>query len=333
MWVLNKILVPHNFIDHSRLPGPGDECQVKVGLRQMRVCRQYLDMDPTKSELQERLRLKQHSPIAWYSFQTWEGWYCPFCASVKCDAMLLAAKVGRSPFDTNNYVSNTMNKPHLPSTEEFLGFCVYEIVHRATGKAYVGMAKNVSSRWYGHLLQAFHANNTLPLYEDMRKFGIEAFDFRVLQVCKNEEEADDRESWFIANRVNHMEPVYNILKTTRIGWGPHGRDNPYIRQVPSRRRNGMTDDGHPVEPGQVPTKRPVSSPTTAPGKFATNAEPDSSAINEKATQRPKRRYVRMTLGMMADVVRMRQAGCYIHEIAKALGISASCVSNHLRGIQ
>jgi hypothetical protein len=109
-----------------------------------------------------------------------------------------------------------------------LGFGVYEIIDRQTGKSYIGQSKNPTGRWQFHVQDAFAAGKQFPLSQDMRTLGLPAFDFRLLESCPDEATAKDREKWHIAQRINAGQPLYNILLTERLGYGAFGDDNPYV---------------------------------------------------------------------------------------------------------
>ncbi len=110
-----------------------------------------------------------------------------------------------------------------------VGWAVYEITHRKSGKSYVGQSKSPIGRWQFHALDAFVNGKQYPISRDLRKEGIEAFDFRVLERCASEEEAKDREKWHIAQRVNAGRSLYNVLLTEKLGYGQHGEGNPYVK--------------------------------------------------------------------------------------------------------
>ena len=65
---------------------------------------------------------------------------------------------------------------------------VYTITHRESGKMYVGKSNCPDSRWYGHQNRA-ERGGKLPLYNAIRKYGVAAFDFEVIECHPNEEAA------------------------------------------------------------------------------------------------------------------------------------------------
>lgn len=56
---------------------------------------------------------------------------------------------------------------------------IYEIKNNLNGKKYIGKSENCYGRWLSHRTNYKLQNN--PLYEDMRKYGIENFSFRIIE--------------------------------------------------------------------------------------------------------------------------------------------------------
>ena len=56
---------------------------------------------------------------------------------------------------------------------------IYEIQNNLNGKKYIGQSENCYGRWLKHKSDYIIKDN--PLYEDMRKYGIENFSFRVIK--------------------------------------------------------------------------------------------------------------------------------------------------------
>ena len=89
---------------------------------------------------------------------------------------------------------------------------VYKITNTATGDFYIGSSKDVKCRWANHKCSSKwneHPNN--PMYLDMKKYGVENFDFEILA----EVEADklkETEQQFIET----LKPTYNSNRAN--GW-------------------------------------------------------------------------------------------------------------------
>jgi group I intron endonuclease len=56
---------------------------------------------------------------------------------------------------------------------------LYRIVHRDTGKGYVGVSINYKRRWYDHKWDAKH-RSSYAFHKALNKYGAEAFDWKVI---------------------------------------------------------------------------------------------------------------------------------------------------------
>jgi group I intron endonuclease len=62
---------------------------------------------------------------------------------------------------------------------------IYSIVLRASGKAYVGSSANIRQRWRQHLCDLRRNRHRNPkLQASWNKYGEEAFDFSVIELCQ-----------------------------------------------------------------------------------------------------------------------------------------------------
>lgn len=100
---------------------------------------------------------------------------------------------------------------------------VYKITNTVTGDFYIGSSKDVKKRWSSHKWPSIWKrcqNN--PLYKDMQKYGVDSFDFQILE----EAEADklkEVEQQFIEN----MKPTYNSNRAK--GWNLERRKE-YVKE-------------------------------------------------------------------------------------------------------
>ena len=89
---------------------------------------------------------------------------------------------------------------------------VYKIINTVTGDFYIGSSKDVKRRWAAHKCQStWNDNPNSPMYQDMRKYGADKFDFQVIA----EVEADklkEAEQYFI----EILKPTYNNYNAK--GW-------------------------------------------------------------------------------------------------------------------
>lgn len=93
--------------------------------------------------------------------------------------------------------------------------CIYKITNKINGKIYIGKTSRTPQiRWsehkqYSHLIERYNT----PLYHAMRKYGIDNFDFTVIEDnISNLEKLNEREKYYIElyNSTSH-ENGYNIV--------------------------------------------------------------------------------------------------------------------------
>lgn len=75
---------------------------------------------------------------------------------------------------------------------------IYKITNRINGKIYIGQSRDIKTRWKSHQYIAFRstgAGYNYPLYVDMRKYGLDAFDFEVLEECLIEDLNEKERYW------------------------------------------------------------------------------------------------------------------------------------------
>lgn len=84
---------------------------------------------------------------------------------------------------------------------------IYLIENLINNKKYVGQSKNIYARWSGHRCDS--KVRDLPLYNAMRKYGLENFKFSILEECEVNELAD-REDYWIAYYNSYVPNGYNI---------------------------------------------------------------------------------------------------------------------------
>ena len=100
---------------------------------------------------------------------------------------------------------------------------IYTITNKINNKKYVGQTINPQKRWSRHKLDAQESDQCL--YRAMRKYGIENFDFTIVEECKNEE-MSEREIFWIEALDTYISngKGYNM---THGGEILTGEDNPF----------------------------------------------------------------------------------------------------------
>lgn len=86
---------------------------------------------------------------------------------------------------------------------------IYKIENLINHKVYIGQSRNISKRWKNHRYLANSGQDTY-LYRAMNKYGIENFQFTVIEQCSIEQ-LDEREKYWIKYfQSNDREKGYNL---------------------------------------------------------------------------------------------------------------------------
>ena len=89
---------------------------------------------------------------------------------------------------------------------------IYKITNTVTGDFYIGSSKDVKRRWREHKCpSSWKRFPNKQLYQDMRKYGVDNFDFQILEEVE-EGKLKDAEQQFIET----LKPTYNQMNAK--GW-------------------------------------------------------------------------------------------------------------------
>ena len=89
---------------------------------------------------------------------------------------------------------------------------IYKIENTVTGDFYIGSSRDVKRRWANHKCPSSwkeHPNS--PMYYDMQKYGIDSFEFQILEDVESEH-LKEKEQQFI----EMLKPTYNNYNAK--GW-------------------------------------------------------------------------------------------------------------------
>ena len=92
---------------------------------------------------------------------------------------------------------------------------IYKITNIKNNKVYVGSSINIKKRWSIHKQRYNNSLNkeySKELYEDMRKYGLENFEIKIIEECE-ENRLVEKEKYYIC-KYNSIEDGYN-------GYGLH----------------------------------------------------------------------------------------------------------------
>jgi len=87
---------------------------------------------------------------------------------------------------------------------------IYKIENLINGKCYVGQSVNIKARWTEHRIDAKGKSKKLykyPLYQAIRKYGLDSFDFSVVELVAHADDLTRRELYW----YNKLKPEYNQM--------------------------------------------------------------------------------------------------------------------------
>jgi group I intron endonuclease len=201
---------------------------------------------------------------------------------------------------------------------------IYVITNTYNSNCYVGKSCQPARRWSQHKVDARNPNKGLynyPLYRALRKHGVEAFEFAVVEECESEAASYDAE----ARWIERLKPAYNQC----AGGVGTTRPNAEVRARMSAAKAGKKQ-----------------SPEAVAARAASNTGKKRSAEQREriaAGQRGKKRstpawnkglktgkpaWNRATVDDAA-LVSMRVAGWKLKDIASAVGLSIPSVHKRL----
>lgn len=101
---------------------------------------------------------------------------------------------------------------NIDKTKIIIG--IYKITNLKNSKIYIGQSSNIMKRWYQHIINSKSKNKQYerPLYQAIRKYGIDNFNFEIIEVC-NLEELINREQYWISYYDCKWPNGYNIYDT------------------------------------------------------------------------------------------------------------------------
>ena len=76
---------------------------------------------------------------------------------------------------------------------------IYKITNLKNDKVYIGQSIDVEKRFIRHRNTAFNKNSpeyVYPLYQAIRKYGLDSFKFEVVEIC-SKKELNDKEIFYI----------------------------------------------------------------------------------------------------------------------------------------
>ena len=88
---------------------------------------------------------------------------------------------------------------------------IYKIENLINHKIYIGKSNNINKRFEDHKRLAYYTSSpayNYPLYKAIRKYGINNFDFSIVEECA-EKELENKEKYWINYFDSYGEKGYN----------------------------------------------------------------------------------------------------------------------------
>lgn len=113
-----------------------------------------------------------------------------------------------------------MSKKEKKEMSEVMS-CVYKILNKSNGRFYIGSTgKDFSERWNSHIsLMVNGKHHNKGLQEDWAKYGLDSFEFVVLEVFDGMIETLQKEKELIERYFDKGNKCYN--RTKRVNMGPN----------------------------------------------------------------------------------------------------------------
>lgn len=94
---------------------------------------------------------------------------------------------------------------------------IYKITNKINSKCYIGQSINIERRFIHHKKYRYGFQNNKVLYKAIQKYGIDNFDFEIIEECL-QEELDKKEKYYIEK----YNAYYNGYNMTKGGDGKNG---------------------------------------------------------------------------------------------------------------
>jgi len=90
-------------------------------------------------------------------------------------------------------------------------YYVYKITNKMSGKIYIGQTNDLKSRWLKHCSVSRNSNYNHPLYNSIRKYGIEHFTYEIIDQFENLDDCNKSEELWIQKLNTQDKNIgYNI---------------------------------------------------------------------------------------------------------------------------
>lgn len=99
---------------------------------------------------------------------------------------------------------------------------IYKITNNINNKCYIGQSRDIQKRWISHRNVPFNPNcheYNYPLYQAIRKYGLENFSLEILEECPIKELNEKEQFWIDRYKSTNSNYGYN---QTLLDYNQHG---------------------------------------------------------------------------------------------------------------
>lgn len=101
-------------------------------------------------------------------------------------------------------------------------YYIYLIFNLINYKVYVGQTKDPKNRWSSHKTEVKYNRLRFPIHKALKKYGIENFQYNIVEVCENQNEIDDAEiKWIQELDSRNADMGYNLAIGGNVNRGWH----------------------------------------------------------------------------------------------------------------
>lgn len=90
---------------------------------------------------------------------------------------------------------------------------VYKIENKITHDFYIGSSINISNRIGNHMNRDAKRYSDKTFYKDVLLYGVNNFNFEVLELCKPEDKISREQYWY-----DRLHPTYNMVRPTECNF-------------------------------------------------------------------------------------------------------------------
>ena len=215
-------------------------------------------------------------------------------------------------------------------------YYIYVIRNKINSKIYVGQTNNLKRRWARHKYEAFTKQNKKPLYQSIRKYGMNNFELIDIEQHTKENIDEAEIFWVEFFQSNKKDLGYNLTSGGQLATKT---------LILKPRIPGMLGKHHSLETRQQMSENRGGEKNAFYGKHHTDQS------KQLMSQNPNRKYLgadnpfygkkfvgddnpfsKLTVEIVIEAKKLHQEGMTFVQLSKMFNVSESAISRAVRGI-